>query len=67
MDAIIYYECKKLGHVKQDCLNVKKRPKFNKKKEEEALKASTWDDEDDNATSSKDDDDDLGLEELAKL
>jgi len=66
MDAIIYYECKKLGHVKQDCLNVKKRPKFNKKKKE-ALKASTWDDEDDSATSSKDDDDDLGLEELAKL
>jgi hypothetical protein len=58
------YKCKKSGHVKYDCLNVKKRSWFEKKKK--TLKTSTWNVEDDSSTSLKDDGE-VKLEELANL
>lgn len=64
IDAIICYEWKKSGHVKYDCLNVKKRSWFEKKKK--TLKTSTWNVEDDSSTSLKDDGE-VKLEELANL
>ncbi|KAH1091403.1 hypothetical protein J1N35_018660 [Gossypium stocksii] len=52
-DPIIYYECKKLGHIKFDC------PQWNKKRSrKQKFKAhvATWSDED---SSDNDDDDEV--------
>ena len=59
--SIICYKCNKPGHMKQDCLFVKKYSKYSNKKKIKAMKA-TWSDGDD--STSKEDDE---VKEMANL
>ena len=61
-DQMIYYECSKLGHIKSECLKLKKSFKKDrkyKKKKRQALKPTQ-----DNSSESSDDNTD---EEVANL
>ena len=59
--SVIYYNCNKLRHVKQECKLPKKDSKYSKMKKEKAMKA-TWSDSDESNS-----EEDEEIEEMENL
>ncbi|GAV90294.1 zf-CCHC domain-containing protein, partial [Cephalotus follicularis] len=55
------YECKKPGHFKNECPNLKKKEKFNKEHSKKKAMVATWDDSDPSSSEQESD------EEVANL